>query len=338
MTASLTAARPREPMHHDVPDLELLRVFDHLHRERHLTRAARKVGLSQPAMSRALGRLREELGDPLFVRGPRGMLPTPRAEQLAPDIRELLERARALVRPSELDPPSLERTFVIGSVDFLEADLMPRLAALLAREAPGVSITSRPLGADASEALASGQLDLAIGVRPTLPADAMTTHLFDDGFVCAVRGEHPTVKRSLTAPRFAALSHVLIAPRGEPGSPVDTALAALGLSRRIVVRTHTFLSAPLIVAQTDLVLTGPRRVLVPMAERYGLRLLAPPVELRSFAVHAAWHPRVQHDPAHAWFRGLVKRAAVPSAVASTGGEGATRSVRASRRPPADAGR
>jgi len=296
------------PMHH-VPDLELLRLFDHLHREGNLTRAARKVGLSQPATSRALGRLREVFGDPLFVRTPRGMLPTPRAERLAPEIRDLLSRASALVRPPELDPATLERTFVIGSVDFLEADLIPRLARLLAEEAPGVSITSRPLGSDASEALASGRLDLAIGVRPTLPTDAMTTHLFDDGFVCAVRGDHPTVKRSLSLARFAQLSHVLISPRGEPGSPVDTALAAQGLTRRIAVRTHTFLSAPLIVAQTDLVLTGPRRVLVPMAERHGLRLFTPPVELRAFAVHAAWHPRVQEDPAHQWFRGLVKRAA-----------------------------
>jgi len=101
-------------------------------------------------------------------------------------------------------------------------------------------------------------------------------------------------------------------------------------------RTHTFPSAPLIVAQTDLGLTGPRRVLVPMAARYGLRLLEPPLELRSFAVHAAWHPRVQHDPAHAWFRGLVKRAAVPSA--PPGGERARRTVRASRRPAPDDGR
>lgn len=290
-------------------DLDQLRVFDHLHRERHLTRAARQVGLSQPAMSRALGRLREAFGDPLFVRTPRGMLPTPRAEQLAPEIRDLLQRASALVRPPDLDLATLDRAFVIGSVDFLEADLIPRLAALLAREAPRASITSRPLDGGASEALASGRFDLAIGVRPTLPADAMTTHLFDDDFVCAVRGDHPTVKRSLSLARFVALSHVLIAPRGEPGSPVDAALSQQGLSRRIAVRTHTFLSAPLIVAQTDLVLTGPRRVLVPMAEPYRLRLFPPPVTLRSFAVHQAWHARVHQDPTHAWFRGAVKRVA-----------------------------
>ncbi|GAB4202130.1 MAG: LysR family transcriptional regulator [Sandaracinaceae bacterium] len=288
-------------------EFDLLRVFDQLHRERHLSRAARQLGLSQPATSRALARLREVFGDPLFVRAPRGILPTPRAEQLAPEVRELLQRASALVRPPDLDPRTLARDFVIAGVDFLEGDLLPRLARVLADEAPRAALTSRPLGADVGEALASGRVDLAIGVPSTLPPDAMTTHLFDDAFVCVVRDGHPSVRRTLSLTRFAALSHVLISPRGEPGSPVDTALEAQGLRRRIAVRTHTFLSAPLIVAQTDLVLTGPRRVLVPMAAALGLRLLPPPLPLRSFPVHMAWHPRVQNDPVHAWLRGLVRR-------------------------------
>ena len=135
----------------------------------------------------------------------------------------------------------------------------------------------------------------------------MRAHLFDDTFVCAVRAGHPTVKRTLSLERYVALSHVLIAPRGDPGSAVDTALAKLGLSRRIALRTHTFGAAPLIVAQTDYVLTGPRSMLVPMAERVGLRLFAPPFELPGFGVYSAWHPRVQHDPAHRWLRALLER-------------------------------
>jgi DNA-binding transcriptional LysR family regulator len=292
-----------------LPEIELLRVLDHLHRERHVTRAARTLGLSQPAVSRALARLRDVFGDPLFVRAPRGIVPTPRADEIAPEVREVLRRAEALVRPPELAPASLERTFVVGSVDFVEAELLPRLASLFEVEAPRASVTSRPLGSDASEALATGRLDLAVGVKPTLPRDAITTHLFDDTFVCAVREGHPTVRRALSLETFTKVSHVLIAPRGEPGSPVDTELARLGLTRHVALRTSTFLSAPLIVASTDLVLTGPRRVLVPMAARLGLRLVAPPLELRGFSVHAAWHPRVQNEPAHAWFRGVVKRAA-----------------------------
>lgn len=260
-------------------------------------------------MSRALGRLRDVFGDPLFVRTPRGMLPTPRAEELAPEVRDLLQRAAALARPAAFDPATLERSWVIATVDLLDVDVIPRLAAELARVSPRASITTRPLGRDTGDALASGRCDLAIGVRQTLPPEAMTTHLFDDSFVCAVRGGHPTVKRTLSLARFVALSHVLIAPSGEGGGAVDTALEQLGLTRRIAVRTHTFLSAPLIVARTDLVLTGPRSVLVPMAARYGLRLLAPPLTLPRFSVCAAWHPRVHSDQAHTWFRNLAKQAA-----------------------------
>ncbi|MFO0713945.1 MAG: LysR family transcriptional regulator [Sandaracinus sp.] len=290
-------------------DLDLLRVFDHLHREKHLTRAGRLLGLSQPAVSRALVRLRDALGDPLFVRGPRGVVPTPRADALAPEVREILRRTAALTQPSELDPAQLERTFVFASVDFLEGDLLPRLSALLEREAPRVSITSRPLGPDATEGLTSGRYDLAIGVPSTLPTDAMTTHLFDDDFVCVVRRGHPSVRRALDLATFCRLSHVLISPRGEPGSPVDDALAKKDLSRHVAIRTHTFFSAPHVVASSDLVLTGPARVLEPLAKNQGLRVLPPPLPLRGFGVHMAWHARVQNDPAHAWLRSVIKRAA-----------------------------
>jgi len=290
-------------------DLDLLRVFDQLHRDRHLTRAARQLGLSQPAVSRALGRLRDALGDPLFVRAPRGVLATPRAEALAPEIREILARIAQLGRPGSFEPARLERTLQVGAVDFREAVLLPTLAGLLVAEAPRVSVSSRPLGADTGDALASGRLDLAIGVRSALPPDAMTTQILEEDFVCVVRDGHPTVKRKLSLETFVQLAHVLIAPRGEPGSPVDELLAKRGLTRHVAVRTHTFLAAPLLVARTDLILTGPRRVLVPMAKPHGLRVLAPPIEVRGFAVHAAWHPRVQHDPVHVWLRELVRRAA-----------------------------
>jgi DNA-binding transcriptional LysR family regulator len=296
------------PMH-DAPDFELLRVFDHLYRFRHLTRASRQLGLSQPAVSRALSRLRLTFDDPLFVKTGAGMAPTPRAEQVAADVREVLRRAAALIQPTEFTPSTLERTFAIGTVDYLEVDVLPRILRALADEAPNVSVASRPLGLDASEALLHGRLDLAVGLRRQLPAEAMAQQLFEDDFVCAVREGHPTVKRSLSLQRFVELGHILIAPRGEPGSVVDSALEQLGLVRRIAVRTHTFLGAPTIAAQTDYVLTGPRRVVLPMAAKYGLRTFAPPLELAPFAVHQAWHPRVQDDPAHSWFRALVHRCA-----------------------------
>ena len=288
-------------------DVELLRLFDALHRERHVTRAARVSGLSQPAMSRALQRMRSAWGDELFVRTPGGMIPTPRADELAPGVRRVLEGVDALARPATFDPDALVRDFVVAAVDMFDADLLPRLVRAL--EKTSVNVALRPLTPDAAELLARGAIDLVIGVRATLPPDAIAAHLFDEEFVCAVRRDHPRVSRKLTLSTFVELPHLLIAPRGDPGGTVDAALAARGLRRRVAIRTHTFQSAPLIVARSDLVITAPRRVLVPVARAFDLRLLPPPIELRPFAVYQAWHPRVQNDPVHAWFRAIVATAA-----------------------------
>ncbi|HEY1549870.1 MAG TPA: LysR family transcriptional regulator [Kofleriaceae bacterium] len=290
---------------HDVPDLDLLRAFATLHHERHLSRAAIRVGLSQPAMSRVLGRLRVAFGDPLFVRTPRGMLPTSRADELAPQVLAVLDAAGKLIRPPAFDPATLARTFTIGVSDFFDAELIPRLIEILAREAPGVAITTRPPADDIADALAGGRFDLLLGVRESVPADAQITKLYDETFVCAVRRDHPRVGKRLSIERFVAERHLLIAPGGNPGSRVDTALAARGLSRRVVARVHTFLSAPAIVASSDLILTAPRRVLEPLAKPFALRLLPPPVDVAGFSLFAAWHPRVHGDPAHAWFRAVL---------------------------------
>jgi DNA-binding transcriptional LysR family regulator len=288
-------------------DIEILRLFDALHRERHVTRAARVSGLSQPAMSRALGRMRAAFEDELFVRTPSGMIPTPRADELVPAVRRVLEGVDALARPAKFDPQKLVRDFTIAAVDMFDADLLPRLLGAL--EKTSVNVALRPLAADSGELLARGAIDLIIGVRATLPADAIAAHLFDEEFVCAVRRGHPRVSRKLTLATFVELPHLLIAPRGDPGGTVDAALAARGLRRRVAVRTHTFQSAPLVVARSDLILTAPRRVLVPVAKAFDLRILPPPLELQSFSIFQAWHPRVQNDPVHAWFRGVVAEAA-----------------------------
>ena len=289
---------------HECPELDLLRCFAVLHHERHLSRAATRVGLSQPAMSRVLGRLRDAFGDPLFVRTPRGMVPTTRADALAPRVRAVLDAADALIRPAAFDPATLVRTFTIGMSDFFHALLIPRLIDRLAG-APGVRIQTRPLEDDVSDALASGRLDLTIGVREAAPSEARLGKLYDERFVCAVRRDHPRVGKRLSLERFIALPHLLIAPVGNPGSIVDTALAARGLSRDVVVRVHTFQSAPAIVASSDLIVTAPSRLLEPLAQPFRLRLLPPPIEVPGFPVFAAWHPRVHDDPAHAWFRGAL---------------------------------
>lgn len=286
----------------DAPSFDLLRCFALLHRERHLSRAAKRAGLSQPAMSRALARLRDLFGDPLFVRTPRGMVPTTRADALAPRVGAVLEAAAALVREEELDPATLARTFTIGTSGFSDAQLLPPLVDMLAREAPGVAITTRPLGSDAGEALASGRIDLMIGIAAAVPQDAQRTRLYEETFVCAVRRDHPRVGKRLTLARFVSLPHLLVSPGEQPGGVVDAALEARGLSRHVAMRVHSFASAPPIVASSDLVLTAPTRSIAPLAKPLRLRLFPVPLDLARFPVFAAWHARVHDDPAHRWLR------------------------------------
>ncbi|MBS2018516.1 MAG: LysR family transcriptional regulator [Deltaproteobacteria bacterium] len=292
----------------DVPDLELLSLFHALHSERHLTRAAARVGRSQPAMSRALRRMRVLFSDPLFVRTHSGMIPTPRADALAPEVRRVLDEAAALVHARPFSATELNRTFVIGTSDLFEAYLLPRLAEIVMREAPGVDVAMRVVPEGVSAELVDGRLDLVILPQPSLPDGMMSAHLFDDTFLCAVRRDHPEVKRTLSLECYTSLRHAQIAPRGRPGGPVDDALAARGLARRVFVRTPSFLAAPLLVARSDLVLTAPRLVLEPLAGPLGLRTFPLPIDVPGFRVHAAWHARAHDDPAHRWFRSAVARA------------------------------
>ncbi len=255
-------------------------------------------------MSRALARLRGTFEDPLFVRGPRGMLPTPRAVELAPEVEALLERARALVSPSRFDPATLDRTFTIVTSDLVEQHLVAGVMRELIVRAPRVDVRFLPLTTNAREALSSG-VDLAIGVQSVLPQGAMSQYLFDDAFLCAVRQAHPTVGKRLGLDDYVALAHIQIAPRGTAGGPVDDALAERGLTRRVAVRTHSFLAAPLLASRSDFVLTAPWRVLLPLAKTFRLRTFPPPLPIPGFRIHQAWHARVQDDPAHRWFRGIV---------------------------------
>jgi DNA-binding transcriptional LysR family regulator len=296
----------------DLPDLELLALFLLLYRERHLTRAALRAGKSQPAMSRALERMRGVFGDALFVRSPAGMVPTPRAEALVPEVERLLEAARAVVRRDDFDPRALVRAFVIGTSDLVEAHLLAALYAAAAREAPGVDLQTRTLtSGDPGAEIAAGRLDVLIGPEASLPAGSVRQHLFDDAFVCAVRADHPRVRRKLSLETFLALAHVQIAPRGDPGGAVDAALSARGLARRVAVRTPSFLAAPLVVARSDLVLTAPSLVLGSLAAPLGLRLFPPPLEVPGFRMFQGWHPRAHGDAAHRWFRALVASVARP---------------------------
>ncbi len=288
-------------------DLNLLVAFDALFTEGHLTRAARRVGLSQPAMSHALRRLRTALGDPLFVRTPRGLVPTARAEGVAPLVaRALADVGAALAPPRAFDPKTLRRTFVVATTDYAEIAVLPPLLARLREEAPHVVVRIRPTSLTPDEDLGERGHDLVIG--PNTGAQAATTHsqkLFADDFVTVARRGHPVVKDSLTLERFLAVDHVQISIRGTPGGPVEEALEKRGLRRRIALFVPHFLGAPMIVANSDLVLTLARRVAKRLAPLLDLRVFEPPIAITGFSILQFWHERRNADPAHAWFRGLI---------------------------------
>ena len=292
-------------------DLNLLVALRALLAERHVTRAAARVGLSQPAMSHALSRLRELLGDALLVRTPSGMQPTARAEAMAVPLEQALEDiGRVLASPAPFEPARSTRMFRIATNDYMELVLFPRLLARLWRDAPGVDVRVRNIGSRANEELAGARIDLAMGVvaqfgDPHPPPGIRLQRLVSDRFVCVVRDGHPTVKKRLSLDEFVALPHALVAPRGESGSIVDTALARLGKKRRVAIEVPHFLVAPHVVRETDVVLTLAARVANSLGPLLGLRQLAPPIELDGFSMSMVWHERQHADPAHVWLRGLI---------------------------------
>jgi DNA-binding transcriptional LysR family regulator len=298
-------------------DLNLLRVLDALLLEQHLTRAAHRIGLSQPAMSHALARLRQHLGDPLFIRTPKGLLPTARATRLAGPVRSALATLEAaLAGTDEFDAARAQRSFVLATADYGSFVLVPPLLSHLGRAAPGVDLWVRPVADDAYAQLAQGDADALVMPLPSRrPVRSIHSRLlFEERFVCLVREGHPRVKKRLDLRTYTSLPHVFVAPRGTPGGVVDTVLGNLGKSRRVAVGVPQFLLAPHLVASSDFVVTIGSRVAEAFARLLPLRVLEPPVELPRFKMQLAWHERQHHDPAQRWLRAqlveLVDRGAV----------------------------
>jgi DNA-binding transcriptional LysR family regulator len=286
-------------------DLNLALVLHALLAERSVSRAAKRLGLSQSATSHALSRLRSSLEDPLFVRVPHGIVPTPRAEALAESLAAglaLLEQS--LLAPQRFEAASHSRRFRVAATDYVEFLLLPRFLGALASEAPGIDVWVRPYSDEALGALQRVDLDLVLGVvGPEASLTGLQTQqLISERLVCVVRDGHPLARGRLTLARFAAAKHVLIAPRGRPGGPIDDALAARGLERHIAVGVPHFLAAPHIVAETDLVLTVAERIAAAFATVLPLRILELPFDLPAVRGSMLWHDRLADDPAHSWFR------------------------------------
>lgn len=291
-------------------DLNLLVVLEVLLAERNVTRAAARLGLSQPGVSTALGRLRAALGDPLLVRGPRGMQPTPRALELEPLLREALGRLEgALFGGRGFDPAHAERTFSVAASDYVQFVLLGRLVARLQRHAPGVQLKVVPVSARFPWAeLEAGALDLVLGRAPQEPEGLKKKLLFRDRVVFIVRRDHPLKKKTWTLEDFTSVSHVEALPIEGP-TMVDQLLGRKKRRRKLAVTVPQFLSAPFVVLETDCAFTLAERIAVPLARALPLRVLEVPFAAPEFAVQAFWHERVHADPGHAWLRRMVAEAA-----------------------------
>ncbi|GGO79108.1 transcriptional regulator [Marinobacterium nitratireducens] len=284
-------------------DLNLFPVFEAIYAERNLTRAAERLCLSQPAVSNALGRLRDSLDDPLFVRTPRAMVPTPVAESMIGYVREALHLLDTSVQLGDrFEPGVAQRSFKLSMHDVNELVLLPRLLALLQKEAPGISLSSFPVGRqDLAKELASGQLDLAIDVPTLNHSDLRHCPLISIPYVCVVRRDHPAVGDSLSMEQYLALSHLHISNRREGMGHVDLALSRLGFQRNIQMRNRHHLVAPKLIEETDLALTVP----LSLATNRNLKVLELPFAVEPVEWHLYWHRSADQDKAHGWLREVV---------------------------------
>lgn len=303
------------PKHLRGVDLNLLVLLDALLTHRAVGHAAAAVNLSQPAMSRALGRLRALLDDPLVLRVGNASRLTPRGEALAAPVRRLLAQASDVIFPVRFDPAGWKGRVLLGATDHQAILLLPPLMARLARDAPRLDVELRPLLAAALPALRRGDLHLGFGPSDRLPSGFASEPLYGDRFVTLMRRGHPVAAGPLTPERFAALDHVLVTTIGDGPGAVDVALAELGLERRVAVRQPHFYAALAIVARTDLLVTLPGSIADRFAPGLELERRPTPVAGEPFAIAAIWSEALTRDPAQAWFRASVRKAAAEAGLA-----------------------
>ncbi|MFD8230292.1 LysR family transcriptional regulator [Streptomyces sp. NPDC059696] len=288
-------------------DLNLLVALDVLLEEQSVGGAARRLHLSEPAMSRTLGRIRKALGDPVLVRAGRRMVPTPRALAVRAEVSAVVERARALFAPpADTDLRTVSRTFTVLCHDAVAAACGPGLFARAARDAPGIRLRFLAESHVDAPLLREGTADLEVGVIDTVAPEVHVEPLYEDRMLGVVRAGHPLLEGELTPERFARdADHLIVSRRGRLHGPVDEALAGLGLTRRVVGSVGTFPASLFVVRATDL--TGLISYWsVPMARALGVATFEVPLPLPPLPVGLAWHPRHDADPAHAWLRGAVR--------------------------------
>jgi DNA-binding transcriptional LysR family regulator len=290
-------------------DLNLLVSFQALAEERHVTRAARRLGGSQPALSQALKRLRETLDDELFVKTPKGMVPTERARALIPHVAEILAQVEGSLLPAGAwNLATSKRSFRIQSTDLIDCLILPELLPVLQAEAPQTSLSlTTARFALPREELEDGRCDLAIaGFFGELPPGFYRQKLLSDGFVVAISAKHPRLrsKTKLSLDEFCQERHLIVAPGGELSGGVDRLLAKQGRSRTLVAGLSTFAGAAMVLARSECLLVGPS---VMFRDHAGLKTFPLPVEIPTIQIVQVWHERCHRDPHHRWLREQLRR-------------------------------
>ena len=288
-------------------DLNLLLVFHHLLRERRVSVVAERLGVTQPAVSNALRRMRRLLGDELFHRTSRGMEPTPYALRLADPIGLALRTIHeSLNDVSTFEPASSTRKFTLGMSDIGEIHLLPKLIDRLALLAPGVSIsTVRNTMANLQDEIEAGRVDLAIGLLPQLTAGYFQRHLFKQRYVCMFRKGHELDRESMTVEAFAQADHVIVISGGTGHAIVEQSIERAGIRRNITLTVPHFVAVGHIVSTSNLIATVPERYAMECAKPFGLNYVSHPVALPEVDINVFWHAKFNKDPANQWMRDLI---------------------------------
>ena len=291
-------------------DLNLLVILDALLSEQHVTRAAERLHLSQPAVSHALARLRDLLGDPLLVRAGSGLVPTARALELVAPLAEALAQVQSLLAPNTFDPASARRTFRLAMSDYGAAIILPGLIRTLRKEAPGIDLQISHASREGMvEGLLNGDIDLAAGVLPELPGELRSTPLFEERYVCLLDRQSLPVEGVLDLQTYLSRPHVLLEMRGSGTPEIERTLTALRERRRVAISLPHWSVAPQFISGTDLILTVASRALKDVDDD-SLIVVPPPFEITPFTFVSAWHKRRGGDQALNWLNRRIEQGIV----------------------------
>ena len=289
-------------------DLNLLVIFKTLYEERNVTKASKKIGITQPAMSNALNRLRYLVKDELFIRGPKGMRPTPRANELSSPIQTALNNLELSLSSINFDPKTTKKLYRISISDDVAPLILPNLINFLEKESPDSSLRIRSeQGSEAIKLLDSNDIDFAIGRFEMVSTRFESIDLYTEKYVCMMNSDHPLAKdKKLSIEQYLSSKHLRVAPAGTPIAPIDRSLSQLNLEREILARIDLVTMAPLILKKSDLILTLPSKTAQRMAKNYNFSIAELPIGLEQRQTKLLWHKELTNHPAYDWIKSQLR--------------------------------